>query len=278
VHASNLEPARIEEIARATGVSKSMIDAALGESSYPRLEPGRTWTALSFSLPGGAGRRDPVLLLATDDDVLSMSAHPTDLHAAIGAPPEGGPWGPRVVIGALRLVLQRHEESVGRFERELRTLEETPAGESGESFFEQTFVLKRRTSAAKADLWRLHGLLRAVAEGRRALPGLGAEGKAAIDRLEDEADYLHETVEDIREGLLTLIDLHLNVASHDANRFMRLLAIVSTLALIPAIVGGLLGMNLTDNPWPVTLGQVAFGTLMVMLGVLYAFLAKGWIR
>jgi Mg2+ and Co2+ transporter CorA len=59
---------------------------------------------------------------------------------------------------------------------------------------------------------------------------------------------------------------------------MRLLAIVSTLTLIPVVAGGLLGMNLGDSPWPVTLGQVAFGTLMLMLGVLYTFMAKGWLR
>jgi len=32
------------------------------------------------------------------------------------------------------------------------------------------------------------------------------------------------------------------------------------------------------NPWPVTLSQVAFGTFILMLCVLYAFLAKGWLR
>jgi hypothetical protein len=43
-------------------------------------------------------------------------------------------------------------------------------------------------------------------------------------------------------------------------------------------VGGLLGMNLGEAPWPVTLGQVAFGTLVLTLGVLYTFMAKGWLR
>jgi len=62
------------------------------------------------------------------------------------------------------------------------------------------------------------------------------------------------------------------------NRFMRLLAIVSSLALIPTIIGGLLGMNVMGNPWPVTLSQIAFGTLILMLCVLYAFMAKGWLR
>jgi hypothetical protein len=37
-------------------------------------------------------------------------------------------------------------------------------------------------------------------------------------------------------------------------------------------------MNVAGNPWPVTLTQVAFGTFVVMLGVLYAFMAKGWLR
>ena len=62
------------------------------------------------------------------------------------------------------------------------------------------------------------------------------------------------------------------------NRFMRVLAIVSVLGLIPAIAGGLLGMNLSDSPWAVTLGEVAFVTFVLMVGVLYAFMAKGWLR
>ena len=33
---------------------------------------------------------------------------------------------------------------------------------------------------------------------------------------------------------------------------------VSVLGLIPAVIGGLFGMNLIDNPWPITLPQVAW--------------------
>ena len=53
---------------------------------------------------------------------------------------------------------------------------------------------------------------------------------------------------------------------------------MSVLGLIPAVVGGLLGMNLVDNPWAVTLPQVAFGVSMAMLLVLYLFLVRGWLR
>jgi hypothetical protein len=47
---------------------------------------------------------------------------------------------------------------------------------------------------------------------------------------------------------------------------------------VPAVVGGLLGMNLIDNPWPVTLPQVAFGVGLGLVVALYLFLIKGWLR
>ena len=279
IHASNLSPQRLREAAEAAGVPHVMVEAALNESSYPRLETGPRWSALTLSVPSKSDilRRDPVLMLLSEDDVLSLALYPLELEK----PPEqfdALPWGPRCALDVVRRVLSRNEELAGRLEREVRDLETLPADQSPERFFEATFRLKRSLSVAKGDLWRLRGLLEMLAEGRRTLPGLGKDGREAAGRLAEEADYLYETVDNARESVLSIIDLHINVAAHDTNRFMRLVAIASTLGLIPAITGGLMGMNLVDSPWPVTLGQVAFITLILILGVLYAFLAKGWLR
>jgi Mg2+ and Co2+ transporter CorA len=279
VHASNLAPDRLMEIASAVGVPHVMVEAALHESSYPRIESGPRWTALTVSLPlaGDANHRDPVLMLVAADDVLSLAPHPLDLQQ----PPEMSgslPWGPRCALHVIGQALASDEVLADRLERTVRELEELPASESPASFFAQTFRLKRILSRAKGDLWRLRGVLQMIAEGRRELPGLGADQRATVAQLAEEADYLYETVYGVREAVLSLIELHIDIAAHETNRFMRLLAIVSSLALIPAIVGGLLGMNLGDSPWAVTLGQVAFGTLVLMLGVLYIFMAKGWLR
>jgi Mg2+ and Co2+ transporter CorA len=62
------------------------------------------------------------------------------------------------------------------------------------------------------------------------------------------------------------------------NKGMRLLAIVSCLGLIPAVIGGLLGMNVAGNPWPWTIAQVTFGVSIGMLFCLYLFFLKGWFR
>ena len=279
LHASSLSPQRLQEIAAAAGAPHVMIEAALHEASYPRLEPGPRWTALTLSVPGrgGDGRRDPVLLLFTEGDALSLALQPLDIQK----PPagfEGLPWGTRCVLDLVRRVLGRNEELAGRLERSVRQLEDEPPDASPRKFFEQTFLLKRQLAMAKGDLWRLRGILEMLADGRRELPGLAPSQRDLLREMAEEADYLHETVDDVREALLSILDLHIDIAAHETNRFMRLLAIVSVLGLIPAIVGGLLGMNLADSPWTVTLGEVAFATLVLMLGVLYAFMAKGWLK
>jgi Mg2+ and Co2+ transporter CorA len=229
-----------------------------------------------MSLPGwGDEPRTPVVLLVSQRHLLSLSLHAVELQTQPGN--DDLPWGTRCALHVIREVLGRNEALALRVERELTHLETLPAQQSPESFFQAIFRLKRNLTLAKGDLWRLRGLLGTLAGGERQLPGLGGDN-ACLKRLADQADYLHETIEKAHEQLLTLLDLHLNIASYDVNRFMRLLAVVSSLALIPTIVGGLLGMNVLGNPWPVTLTQVAFGTFILMLCVLYAFLAKGWLR
>lgn len=279
VHAGNLPPDRLREVASAAGIPNVMVEAALHETSFPRLEAGARWTGLTLSVPAKDDilRRDPMMMLVAEKDLLTLVSQPLDLQM----PPAGlesEPWGPRCALDVVRRVIERNEDLAGRLERETRLLEAMPAAQSPESFFEATFRLKRALSMAKGDLWRLRGMLESMAEGRRSLPGMGEEGREAAHALAEDADYLYETVDNARESVLSLIDLHINVAAHGTNRFMRLVAIMSTLALIPAIAGGLLGMNLVDAPWPLTLGQVAFVTLLLMLGVLYTFLAKGWLR
>ena len=107
---------------------------------------------------------------------------------------------------------------------------------------------------------------------------MSLEDENALDDLLAEIDSLYETVSRTKEEVQTLIELHINFKSFEMNKFLKLLAIVSFLGLIPSVVGGLLGMNVADNPWPVTLGQVAFGVAMGMAVALYVFAVKGWLR
>jgi Mg2+ and Co2+ transporter CorA len=188
------------------------------------------------------------------------------------------PFPTRTLCQFIQTVLDANEALVARFEEELGGLEDLPVRDSRQQFFERTFRLKKGLSAAQSDLWRLRGVLKELAEPRLKLPGVVAGEIPFLRDLAETGDYLYETVNNVREGVLSLIELHLNIVSFEMNRVMRVLAVVSVLGLIPAVVGGLFGMNLADNPWPFTLPQVTFVVCFAMVSSLYFFVVKGWLR
>ncbi len=284
---SNLGPEQLRQVALALGLAPAYVESHLCGASYPHLELADRHASLFVWLPelsqAPQTERHGLLLLATGQSVFTLSRRPSGLLRVVAEAL------PRLNLGALpfpvgmtcaflKAVLDLNEIIVGRFERELRALEEVPVRESRPPFFEQTFRLKKELSTAQSDLWRLKGILTALAESRLKLPGGGSGEKEVFAELAESADYLYETVVNTREGVMLLIELHLNVVSFEMNRVMRVLAVVSVLGLIPAVIGGLLGMNLADNPWPFTLPQVAFGVCLGMVVCLYLFLVKGWLR
>ena len=189
MHASNLPPEAAKQIAEAAELPYAMVEAALRNANYPRLESVPKWYALMFMMPPGEGvaQRNPVLLLVSKDALLTLALQPVELQTPL-AGDSSLPWGPRCMLHLARAVLDRNEVLADRFENELRELEDLPADQSQdrgehvregqpadqspETFFGRTFKLKRDLSSAKGDLWRLRALLETLAEGRRTLPGL----------------------------------------------------------------------------------------------------------
>jgi Mg2+ and Co2+ transporter CorA len=286
-HVSSPAAPEIAAIAEAAGVPVSLLEMHLLGSGYPRVEASGRFAGLFVWLPeiGADGQivRRAMYLVVGHDSLLSFSRHSTSLlnwvrTESTGDESEGRPFAGRMTRLFLRAVLAANERIVDSFEHELHTLEEVPVRESRPQFFERTFRLKKELSAARADLWRLKGLLSELAEGRARLPGAGEEEADDYRRLVEDGEFLFETIVSTREEVLSLIDLHLNIVSFDMNRVMRVLAVISALGLVPTVAGGLFGMNLIGNPWPFTLGQVAFSVSLGMVVAFYLFFIKGWLR
>jgi Mg2+ and Co2+ transporter CorA len=304
-HASGLDRTHVAEIAREAGIAPTFLAQTLEETAYPRVEVYNRFSALFTWMPAlGEGKdaaveRNGVLLLATEHGVLTVAQRAIGLQeAAVAAMKElalpPGTFTQRTVLGLLKLVLRRYEAVAGHLERHTRALELLPVRDSRPEFFERAFRLQRQLSVVKSDLWRLKGILEGIAERRLNFHGvsraIAAEEKEDVEEgggrsvgefmrvLADEAGYIYETTFNASEALLALIDLHINVVSFELNKVMRVLAVLSGLGLIPAVVGGLLGMNIFDAPWPVSLAQVAFGVTTAMVLTLYVFTTKGWLR
>src|SRR5205085_9012372 len=131
MHAANLDEARIKELAPLVELPDVMIDAALRESSYPRLEAKERWCAFAVSLPGGKDQpRTPILLLVCEKHLLSLSLREVDIQSRPAY--DDVPWGTRCALHVIREVLDRNESHAAQVERELRELERLDPNHSPE--------------------------------------------------------------------------------------------------------------------------------------------------
>lgn len=287
-HVANPTDDDLRRLGEAAALPAGFLETHLFAATHPHLAVGSDYAAVFLwspqaSLTEVGVDRAGLLVVAWGTRVLTFTrsaAGTAALRPFAGVAPESAtePLSLRVLAAALEHVVRENENVVGGFEQQLRALEDLPLRESRPEFFEQTFRLKKQLSAAQWDLWRLKAVLGQLGQRQSGVPGMTDDAATTFVRLSANVDYLYETVVNTREDVLGVIDLHLNVVSFDMNRVMRLLAVVSVLGLIPAVVGGLLGMNLIDNPWHFTLPQVTFGIGFGMLVGLYFFFVKGWLR
>ena len=68
------------------------------------------------------------------------------------------------------------------------------------------------------------------------------------------------------------------MTSYEMNKVMRVIAVITCLALIPSLVSGLLGMNVLGVPIPVHVWQIVSMTFIMMGCVAWIFYKLGWMR
>jgi Mg2+ and Co2+ transporter CorA len=284
-------PSEQSRIAERIGLPPGLVAGLLSGAAYPRVDlvPGfvtllvRT-PVLESAPPGGAAglRRIGTVLVGSGPNLLAFSREHTPLGDALpsrlGATEAAEPFLPRVLLALARELVDRNSAALAAFEEEARAVEDAGGAGDAEGFLERAFRLKRRAGRLEADVRRLHETLRAIAAGKVALEGFAAARLSLFEIVADEAEELCARAAGLGEDVLETIELHLNVVSYQMNRVMRLLAVVTTVAVIPAVVGGLLGMNIAGNPWPATLPQVAFAVVASMALCVYVFAVKGWLR
>lgn len=285
-HAANLDGDGLGALAEAASVSPQDVLRVLDDDQHARLSHAAHRATVILQMPTVAEdgfpsvHRDRVLAIVTRDGIVTATTGAFDLqtgvaHLAQRAPLPPLPFPARIACAILALARERNVAVARRFDEEARRLE---ALDGGGAFLQDTFRLRREISATALDLWHLKAIIRALAEGKARFEGLDLKDEKYLDDLLGEAESLYETVNRTKEDVKNLIELHINLKSFETNGFLKLLAVVSFLGLIPSVVGGMLGMNVMGNPWPVTLSQVAFGVTMGMATALYVFAVKGWLK
>jgi Mg2+ and Co2+ transporter CorA len=289
---SGVYPEDFGRISQALRLPAGFLWSKLIDGSYPRIDVLEGYLTVFVHYPrvvkvedspwGLEIDRTGTLIVGSAQNLVTLAREPRGLHERMTEVLQdvdpNVPFLVRIMYALLRHLLERYGEVIEALEREVGRLENLPATESSQSFLEGSFHLKRQIVAVSGNLWHFKEMVRALAEKRIPLRGFdAAKHQVMFDVLADDADYRYETATNVRESLISLIELHLNVVSFEMNKVMRILAIVTTVALVPSVVGGLFGMNLSGIP-SVPFWNIVFGVGVGMTVCLYIFATKGWLR
>ena len=282
----------IDFISDALKIPDVVLTSKIIKESYPKIDSFKDFTSIFIrdinlrsegtGIKGFDISRNNMLIILADNYIVTISAGKSELFDLVSSDSsikeKKEEFIPGILYAIFRSNISDYDEIVRLLEHRAIAMEELPAGMSHPSFLEATFYFKKEVQKIHGDLWHFTQVLKAIRSGKVPLGPLKEEYLSLFGILYDESTYLFETSENVRGNLISLIELHINTVSVGLNRVMRILAVITSIGLIPSIINGLFGENLTDSPYSVTITEIFFLEISIMLLAAYAFYRRGWLR
>jgi Mg2+ and Co2+ transporter CorA len=184
----------------------------------------------------------------------------------------------------LQLKINDYGKIVHEIESRINEFERIPIDKTSPEFLHKTFLFKKEIQQVSDNLWHFHQVLDQIINKEDLLSlGIDDNHRRNFNTLHSESKYICRTARNVRESLSSLIELHINTVSYDLNRVMKVIAVITCLAIIPSVIGGLLGVNLVTQSgnsigFQLFIPEVVFLVCSLMLLGLYAFYKIGWLR
>jgi len=273
-------------------VKQDMLKEKLIKESFPRIECDKDNTSI-FLWDSRLEKRDDdeasldmvtndMLIICTKSRILTISTKKSELFSNINNEQKNlslvdEEFPIRILYAILQQKINDYGDIVRRIEKKTLEFEEIPVSQTSPQFLESTFHFRKEIQNIISNLWHFKQILDHIKTNKVALNGSDGTRNPVFDSLHGDAEYIWDTANNTKESLISLIELHINTVSYDMNRVMRMIAVITCLAIVPSIIGGLLGENLVDQPYQITISEVFFLVASLMLMGLYVFYKKNWL-
>jgi len=163
-------------------------------------------------------------------------------------------------------------------EEQLVHLEALPMNMLPSNFLAMMYTDQKAQSRIISGILHTKSALEEVCDHMEETFGKDTAEEGRLRSLIDRCSLISDNAQHVSDSFAWMVDFYLNTTSFSMNRVMKILAVLTALTMVPAIVGGLLGMNLIGNPWAATLLQMVtvVGLVMILTGWVYFNL--GWLK
>lgn len=246
----------------------AMVFLQSGEVRYPE----RPEEAFSIANRG-------LVVIVVGPKVVTLSPHglglPAKALARLQGTLSGRSFGLAALLAILEASLEEYRAIFSEIELEAGQIISAPRSKLPRDFLARMYQIQKVALRLSSNLVHFRELLSRMGSGRIRVSGLDDRTKEDFDALSDETSFLGQVADDVTDNLETIINLYINQSSFETNRVLKILAVVATLAIIPAVVGGLLGVN---PPFSSNLLGLFLFIVLSMSFVAYSFAKLGWLR
>lgn len=283
----------IENIAK---IPRDLLETKLLRASFPRIDAADDiltlflWDSQIDSNSSGSNifsiSTNNMLILFNEEKMITLSRGKSQLFDKISnllsnkisdKPFEKNEFTGKILYSLLQQKMVDYGEVVQRIEQKTIEFEEIPVDKTSPKFLEETFHFKKEILKISSNLWHFRKILHQLTE-QKNIDLFKIGNVSDFNYLHAESGYLYETTQNIKESLISLIELHTNTVSYDMNKVMKVIAVITCLAVIPATIGGLLGVNLDEGTFPIRLAEIFFIVFSLMLLGAYAFYKMDWLK
>jgi Mg2+ and Co2+ transporter CorA len=226
--------------------------------------------------------RSGVLIICNGPKIITISRQSTSLFENVlltcRRVAVNGSFVVSILYGIFEHILREHRSILSEIEVDLSRASSIPRSKLPKDFLEKIYKVAKEVSKLSGNLVHLEETLGSIIARRVLLDGFDESSEEIFDVLRDEASHINDVVDNLKDTIRSSIDLYINRTSFETNRILKILAVITSIALIPATISGLLGENVLNQPFGVYLWQIVLLTSIVVSLVVYMFVKLGWLK
>jgi Mg2+ and Co2+ transporter CorA len=181
--------------------------------------------------------RSGIIVICSGTKIITVSRHGIDLSKAlldkeIALSYQHGLTVP-VLYGILEYILDQYKAMLNEIEMEVFKISSTSRSKLPRDFLARIYQLDKEVTRLVSNLVHFKEMLGIVTSERVPLQGFDAHAEEAFNVLQHGGAYLNEIANDLLANLRSIINLYINQTSFETNRILKVLAVITALAVIP---------------------------------------------
>lgn len=226
--------------------------------------------------------RSGIVTIAYGPKTITVSPHGLDLFERVLGSEEGvrkeGSFASSVLYSIQRSLLEESRSIFDDIEVEFTKVAGMPRDRLPRDFLERMYALDREVARLSSNLLHFKQMLSVIVSRKLPVEGFDDRAQEDFQLLVDEAGAQGEISDDLSERIHSTIELYMNEEAFETNRILKILAVITSLAVIPSAVSGILGENILGLPFQAQLWEVVLGMALSMSFILYCFIKLGWLK